>query len=114
MVSLSSQVEGQEEEKRQEALLPRLIKILMTQKELKRFAIYHSAEGQSQIDISAINLSELVQSFQKLEEFSIVSKLEHYSPFEVTTFYRSLGQLPKLSSLMLIDAPISDGIERPG
>ena len=67
LVSLSSQVQGQEEEKRQEALLPRLIKSLMAQKDLKRFAVYHSAEGQSrQIDISAINLSELVQSFQKL------------------------------------------------
>ena len=81
LVSLSSQVQGQEEEKRQEALLPRLIKSLMTQKDLKRFAVYHSAEGQSQINISEINLSELVQSFQKAWVKNHIRTIEIYLYF---------------------------------
>ena len=111
LVSLSQEHEGQEEEKRQEALLPKLVRALMLQKMLKRFTIYHTAES-NHVNIKAINLSELVLNFTELEEFSISSRLEDYSPFEITTFYRSLAELPKLNSLMLNDVPIHDGLQR--
>lgn len=111
LVALSQEAAGQEEEKRQEALLPRLIRELSMQKNLKRFSLYHTAE-KNHMNISAINLTELVMNFAQLEEFSISSKLEDYSSFEIATFYRSLAELPKLTSLMLNDVPLVDGLQR--